>query len=182
MSECPICTADLKVQGDAIRSLGTRSDTPIAFGQEVISLECGHRLHRSCLISWLTIGQSPTCPMCRYQTEWVPDVHEERSIVRMIGQSWKSLGAREHSFIKLIWILAAVISISDPIGFTIFTSIILTLLPPFLFPQLIIIFAFVRSRFVSNEPGVRLSMSFAIASLLSVLTIANHELSRRTEV
>lgn len=181
MNECPVCTADLKVQGDTIRSLGSPSNVPVAFGQDVISLECGHRLHRSCLISWLTIGQTPTCPMCRTETEWAPQVAEERSIVRMIGQSWKNLSKNEHSFIKIVWIIAGLISITDPIGFTIFTSIILTLLPPVLFPQLLILFAFIRTRFISNSPGVRMSMSFAIASLLTVLAIANHEVNSRYE-
>jgi len=175
-----VCTLDLKVEGDSIRSYGQPSVEPVIFGQDVISLECGHRLHRNCLIQWLTIGEAPTCPMCRQETEWEPDIKEERSIYRLMKHSWSTLDKKEHSFIKIVWIIALIFAMTDPIGFTIVSSILLTFTPPILFPQVVLLFAFFRANFVSHQPGVRLSMSFAVASLLTVLAITNHEMRSTT--
>lgn len=177
MSECPVCASEMKIQGDSIRAFGEPTEEAVAFGQEVISLECGHRLHRSCLISWLTIGQTPNCPMCRHMTEWTPEISEERSIPRMLLQSWKTLGPKEHSFIKIVWIVALLISLTDPIGFTIISTLIFSVLPPVFVPHVVVASAFFRMNFVSHAPGVRLSMAFATASLLTVLAITNHEMN-----
>jgi hypothetical protein len=168
----------MKIQGDAIRAFGEPTENAVAFGQEVISLECGHRLHRSCLIEWLNFAQAPTCPMCRGLTEWEPDVGEERSISRMLLQSWKSLGQKEHSFIKIVWFVALLVALTDPLAFSILTTFLFAVLPRIFLPQAVVAVAFFKMYFVSKEPGIRMSMAFAVASLLSVVAITNHEMRR----
>ena len=175
MNECPVCASDLRVEGNPIRSLGERSDSAIVFGQEVVSLECGHRLHRQCLVSWLRMAQSPTCPMCRNETEWLPSLQEERSITRLMNQSWKNLGHGEKNVLKIVWFICFLVSLTDPLIFSLVSSIICAILPPIFFPQVMILSAIIR-RFISSAPGVNASMSFAFGSLFTVLVLTNHEM------
>ena len=55
-SECVICALD------ATEDVIDEEEVP---DQNKATLLCGHTFHNSCITTWLRVGASPTCPMCR---------------------------------------------------------------------------------------------------------------------
>lgn len=173
---CPICTTQLTVQGDALRAFGTPSSDPVAFGSEVIALECGHRMHRSCLVQWLNTTLNPTCPMCRTLTDWKPSLSEERRISRLMETSWKQLSAPEQGVVKWTWILAGIFCVTDPLGYLLVASLLMVVTPPVFYAEMALFLAWLKKYVVGAQPaGLRILLAAGVASIVTVLTVTNHE-------
>ena len=174
---CPICTLQLTVQGDNLRAFGTPSNDAVEFGSEVIALECGHRMHRQCLVSWLNTSMSATCPMCRRITEWKPELREEKRISRLAQTSWKVLSTKEQNFILISWIIAAIVSFTDPLGFFIVSTLLMLVTPPIFYGEMAILLATLKQFLVSKKSpaGLRICLSVGAATIITILTAANHE-------
>lgn len=174
---CPICTLQLTVQGDNLRAFGTPSNDAIEFGNEVIALECGHRMHRQCLVSWLNTSLSATCPMCRRVTEWKPELVEEKRISRLAQTSWKVLSNKEQNLILISWIIAGIVSFTDPLGFFIVSTILMIFTPPIFYGEMALLLATLKTFFVSKKSpaGLRICLAVGAASIVTILTVANHE-------
>lgn len=178
---CPICGQQLTVQGDALRSFGTPSSSAVAFGQDVVSLECGHRMHRQCLVQWLNTTMNPTCPMCRHLTEWKPNLNEEARISRMVATSWKVLNRKEQNIVRLTWIVAACVAITDPIGFFLVSAVVMMITPPLLYAEMAITLSTLKKFVVGKQPpGLRIVIAAGVASIVTILTVANHEVLEMT--
>jgi len=173
---CPICTTQLNVQGDALRAFGQPSRDPVAFGAEVISLECGHRMHRSCLVQWLNTTLNPTCPMCRNLTDWKPSLAEERRISRLLETSWKQLSNSEQNVVKWTWIIAGIVCVTDPLGFLLVASILMLLTPPVFYAEMALFLGWMKKYVVGPQPaGLRILLAAGVASIVTALTVTNHE-------
>ena len=173
---CPICAEQLKVQGDTLRSFGEPSETAVSFGSQVIALECGHRMHRSCLVSWLNTTLNPTCPMCRTLTEWKPSLQEEKRISRLLTTSWKVLSKPEQTIVKISWIVAGIVAFTDPIGFFLVACLIMVVTPPFFYAEMALLLASLKKYFVGSQPpGVRIVLATGAAAIITALTVTNHE-------
>ena len=173
---CPICGLQMNVQGDVVRAFGQRSQSAVAFGEEIVSLECGHRMHRQCLVQWLNSTMNPTCPMCRHVTEWKPNLQEEARISRMMETSWKVLNTKEKNVVKLTWIVAGCVAITDPIGFFFVSVLIMMITPPLLYSEMATSLARLKQFVVGKQgPGIRIVFAAGIASIITILTLANHE-------
>ena len=173
---CPICGEQLRVQGDSLRSYGEPSDTAVQFGAEVLALECGHRMHRACLVQWLNTTLNPTCPMCRHLTEWKPTLQEERRISRLLETSWKVLSKPEQTVVKISWIVAGIVAFTDPIGFYLVASLVMVLTPPFFYAEMAILLASLKKYIVGPQPpGIRILLAAGVASIITALTVTNHE-------
>jgi hypothetical protein len=176
-TECPVCTDQLKLTsgGETLRAFATPSEAPSSFGSDIVSLECGHRLHRFCLVRWLQTSQTPSCPTCRALTQWQPTLQERQQLVPLIQQGWKILAPREKSVIKYVWIFAAVACLTDPIVLVFLAFFFLILLPPIFFPSVLIMLAAARQAMGKTEPGSRMFYSLGIASIITlVVLLHNH--------
>jgi Ring finger domain len=173
---CPICTLQLQVQGDNLRAFGSPSASAVTFGKEVIALECGHRMHRQCLVNWLNTSLTPTCPMCRQLTNWKPELQEEKRLSRLVETSWKVLSNNEQNVVLLTWIIAGIVILTDPIGYFVISSILMVLTPPIFYGEIAILFAFMKKYLVGKQPaGVRMTIAIGVATIITLLTMANHE-------
>lgn len=113
--------------------------------------------------------------MCRAQTHWSPGVAETKRVDVMIGQTWKLLTTPEQASIKLAWIVAGIVSVTDPIGFAIVSSLALLIVPPFLWPWAIRLLRPARDFLVGdNKPGLRIALGVGVAAIISMLAVANH--------
>ena len=174
---CSICGTDLLLQGDNIRSYAEPTSSASNLGKEIVSLECGHRMHRSCLIEWFQISPNPTCPMCRSTTEWKPQTEENRKISLMMARGWDSLGNAEKRIIYVAWGLAVCLTLLDPVGFTLASSFLMLFTPPFLYPQMAILMASLKSMIIpaSATPGLRIVVGIGIASIITIMTVFTHD-------
>jgi hypothetical protein len=166
---------ELKLHGgEVLQSFGSTSEDAQTFGRDIVSLECGHRLHRFCLVSWLQTTMTPTCPMCRSETQWQPSVEERTGFVQLVQQGWKNLPDTDKGFLKLVWIIAAIASLSDPFILFFAAFIFSVILPPTLLPTVIVFISGVRHAIGKNVvPGTRVFFILGIASTITFLTLAN---------
>ena len=175
-TECPVCSDQLKLLGggEILRSYSTPSEAPSSFGSDIVSLECGHRLHRFCLVRWLQTSQTPSCPTCRALTHWQPTLQERRQIIPLMQQGWKILAPREKSVIKYVWIFAGVACLTDPIVLVFLAFFFLILLPPVFFPSVVLLLAAARQAMGKTEPGSRMFYSLGIASVVTLVCILHN--------
>lgn len=173
---CPICTLQLNVQGDNLRAFGSPSSTAIQFGKEVLALECGHRMHRQCLVNWLNTSLTPTCPMCRQLTQWKPELQEEQRLSRLMETSWKVLSKKEQNVVLLTWIIAGCVILTDPIGYFVISTLLMVLTPPIFYGEMALILAAMKRFLVGKQPaGLRMTIAIGVATIITLLTLANHE-------
>jgi len=139
-------------------------------------------MHRFCLVSWLQTTLSPTCPLCRNQTEWLPTMEEQTGFIQLVQQGWKNLPSRDQKFLKTIWIIAGIACLSDP-AILIFAAFILSVvLPPTLLPTVIVFLGGIRALIGPKVmPGSRVFVIVGIASTISFLTLANRACSPEIE-
>jgi hypothetical protein len=59
--------------------------------QDIIQTNCGHTMHRICLMRWITTDALPnTCPSCRYQLFLKPVLEVTAKLVSDIG-GWETM-------------------------------------------------------------------------------------------
>ena len=175
---CSICGNVLSVQGDELRSYGSPSESASNLGKDIVSLECGHRMHRECILGWFQSTTVMTCPMCRRETAWAPEVIETSSLSSMMNQAWKTLHTSEKRTLSWLWVIVALVSITDPIGFAFVSAVLLMITPPLLYAQVALSLHAVRNVLVGqNSPGVRIAMSVGIATILTAGILYGHEAS-----
>jgi len=139
-----------------------------------VSLECGHRLHRFCLVSWLQTSLTPTCPLCRAETHWQPSLEERTGMVQLVQQGWKNLPNGDKKFLKVVWILAGIASLTDPAILLTAAFLLSILLPPTLLPTVLVFLGGVNSLIGKRVwPGSRVFFILGIASSITFLTLAN---------
>jgi hypothetical protein len=173
-TDCPVCSEKLKLSGgnEVLRAFSNQSaDTPSTFGNDIVSLECGHRLHRFCLVRWLQTSMIPSCPTCRALTQWLPQVTEQRQIAPLLKQCWKVLEPREQSFLKVVWIIAGVVCLLDPIVLIFLSFLLVLILPPLFFPSAFLLLGAARSLLGNTEPGNRMFYALGIASSITIITL-----------
>jgi hypothetical protein len=174
---CPVCGSELTTFGETLRSFGEPSDNAVEFG-EVLSLECGHRLHRSCISQWINAANEPTCPMCRTLTKWVPSVTDTTSIRQLVQQGWKTLTPNQQSILQWVWIGCAVACFTDPFGYFFMSSLLMLCTPPIFYTEMAIALATLKRFIVSKNaaPGTRILISVGIATLITLLVTLTTEL------
>jgi hypothetical protein len=168
-----VCAAELKDLGETIKSFGELSAEPVLFGN-IISMECGHRLHRDCLSRWLLVAPEASCPMCRTLTAWRPSTGEHQNLSSILKRGYEIMTPREKSFLKWIWLAALLVSLTDQAGFYVFSFLILMLTPPPITPLVFSFLVGVRKFFVGGEVGERILIAVALASLSSILVVSTH--------
>ena len=172
---CPICASDLSSNGETLRAFGVRSEHAVQFGDHVLSLECGHRLHRDCMMQWVNTALEPSCPICRAKTAWRPALDEQSNLRQLMGQSWKTLGSTQQTTILWTWIIAAIVSVTDPIGYLFLSTIIMLVTPPMFYAEMAMFLAWVRKFVVSDatQPGFRILVVIGFATLVTIIVAAS---------
>ena len=122
--------------------------------------------------------------MCRHVTQWKPNIDEQRRISSMIQQSWKTLSTGEQTSVKLVWIIAAIVALTDPLGFYFVATIFMLLTPPFLYTEMATAIGRVKKFFVNPKsvPGLRIAVGVGIASIVTALAVASHEIQEEYSV
>lgn len=179
---CPVCSEDLLVGGDPLRMFGAPSEDPVEIGKEVVALECGHRVHRGCLAQWLHAAATPSCPICRSETAWEErgsdsEAIQHRQVSRYVVQGWKALTPSEQKFVKWAWIAAGIVSVTDPVGFLVLSTLLLVITPPLMYGEMSIFLAALRRFIVGRnaKPGVRLTLAIGVAGIITFLAVVNHD-------
>ena len=114
--------------------------------------------------------------MCRGLTDWKPSLSEEQRISRLLETSWKQLSKPEQNVVKWTWIVAGIVCVTDPIGFLLVASILMLLTPPIFYAEMAIFLAWVKKFVVGSQPaGLRIVLAAGVASIVTVLTVTNHE-------
>jgi hypothetical protein len=171
---CPVCASELQSHGEVIRAFGETSQDAVQFG-EILSLECGHRLHRSCMLAWLNQAPSPTCPMCRKETNWQPGIGERTNLRAIVQQGWKSLEKSEQNWIMWTWIIAGIVMLTDPIGYFIISGMFMMFTPPPFYGEMAMVLATVRKFIVSkNRPGHRIMIAVTFATIITLYILTLH--------
>jgi len=157
-----------------LQTFGSAAEDAQTFGKDIVSLECGHRLHRFCLVSWLQTTLTPTCPLCRSETHWQPTMEERTGFIQIVQQGWKNLPQRDKSFLKWVWIIAGIASLSDPMILVTAAFLVSVILPPTLFPTVIVLLGSLRVAIGKHvRAGSRVFFILGIASSITFLTLAN---------
>ena len=174
-TECPICSTLLQIHGgEVLNTFGSTSEEAKTFGKDIVSLECGHRLHRFCLVSWLQTTLTPTCPLCRNETQWQPTIEERTGMVQLVQQGWKNLPSGDQRFLKIVWIIAGIASLTDPAILVSAAFLLSILLPPTLLPTVLVFLGGLNAILGKGVlPGSRVFFILGIASTLTFLTLAN---------
>ena len=173
-NECPVCSEQLKLEGggEILRAFAHQSsDLPSTFGKDIVSLECGHRLHRYCLVRWLQTSSTPSCPTCRALTQWLPEINEQRQIAPLLQQCWKVLEPREKSFLKIVWIIAGIMCLFDPIVLIFLSFLLVLVLPLLYFPSAFVLLAAAKKLLGNTEPGNRMFYALGLASSITLVTL-----------
>lgn len=157
-----------------MNTFGSTSEEAQTFGKDIVSLECGHRLHRYCLVSWLQTTLTPTCPLCRTETQWQPNIEERTGMVQLVQQGWKNLPNGDKRFLKIVWIIAGIASLTDPAILLTAAFLLSIILPPTLLPTVLVFLGSINS-IVGRRvmPGSRVFFILGIASTITFLTLAN---------
>jgi hypothetical protein len=170
---CPVCAEPLVEMGEAIKSFGQVSSEPTVFGK-IVSMECGHRMHRDCLVRWLTVAPEASCPMCRTLTAWRPTITEHENLSVIMRRGFEVLNENEQRMLKWIWILALVIALTDRVGFYFLSAIILAITPPPFYVGVASFLTVLGSFFVGGKSGERMLLGVSIGFLCSVIVVSNH--------
>ena len=171
---CPVCASELHSHGEVIRAFGEPSQDAVQFG-EILSLECGHRIHRSCMLSWLNQAPAPTCPMCRKETNWQPGIGERTNLRAIMQQGWKSLEEGEQNWIKWTWIIAGIVMLTDPIGFFLVSGLLMMFTPPTLYGEMAMVLASIRRFIVAkSRPGHRIMIAITTATIVTLYVLTLH--------
>lgn len=171
---CSICSLELQSHGENVRAYGEPTEQPILFG-DILSLECGHRIHRSCMVSWLNTAPEPSCPMCRKLTKWTPSVEERTNLRSLIQQGWKTLENTERHTIMWTWIAAGIVCLTDPIGYFIISGILMMVTPPMLYTEMAMFLATIRKFIVANvRAGQRIMLAVTIALIITLYVVSIH--------
>ena len=175
-TECPICTEQLKLVGggELLKAYAIPADAPSTFGNDIVSLECGHRLHRFCLVRWLQSSQLPSCPSCRSLTQWVPTIDEQRQLVPLVQQGWKVLAVRERGVIKFVWALAGLACLTDPLVLVFLSFFMVVILPPIFFPAIFVMLSAARKLMQGVEPGGRMFYALGIATAITLACVLHN--------
>ena len=173
-TQCPVCTAGLESHGESIRAWGEPTDHPILFG-DILSLECGHRLHRACMVGWINNAPAASCPMCRKVTTWAPSATEQTNLRALVTQSWKTLHESEQNWILWTWVIAGGVALTDPIGFYVIAGLLMMLTPPMMYADMAMLLAGVR-RFVvaKSAPGMRIMLATTVALAVTLVVLTLH--------
>ena len=172
--QCPVCGEELQSYGESVRAYGEASNDPVMFG-DILSLECGHRLHRSCMLAWLNQAPEPSCPMCRKVTTWQPSVDERTNLRAIVQQGWKTLETSEQNWIMWTWIIAGIVSLTDPIGFVLVSGLIMAVTPPMFYPDMAIFLATIKRFLVSKaKPGQRIMVAVTAAVIITLYILTLH--------
>lgn len=182
-TECPICAEQLKLSGglEVLRAFSIPTGTASSFGSDIVSLECGHRLHRFCLVRWLQTAQIPSCPTCRSITEWVPTLEEQQQILPLMQQGWKVLAPREKTVIKFVWVLAALACLTDPIVLIFMSFFFVAIMPPIFFPSAFLMIVAAKQSLEITEPGSRMFYALGIATAITIATLLHNTAMNNTE-
>ena len=168
-----MCGLPLGSHGDVMRGYGQPTSKPVVFG-DVISLECGHRIHRVCMTHWVNVSPAATCPMCRGVTEFAPTLEEQTYLKHVLGKGWIILTPWEKRVILWSWIAAAVVSVSDPMGFAVVSSLVTLLTPPFLWGHTLVMLHAARDMSVSGPPGARICIAVTFACAMTSVVLLMH--------
>jgi hypothetical protein len=104
-------------------------------------------------------------------TQWLPQVTEQRQIAPLLKQCWKVLEPREQSFLKVVWIIAGVVCLLDPIVLIFLSFLLVLILPPLFFPSAFLLLGAARSLLGNTEPGNRMFYALGIASSITIITL-----------
>jgi hypothetical protein len=114
--------------------------------------------------------------MCRTLTEWKPNLQEEKRISRLLETSWKQLSRPEQNVVKWTWIIAGIVCVTDPIGYVLVASILMLLTPPIFYAEMALLLGSLKKYIVGSQPaGIRIILATGIASIVTALTVTNHE-------
>ena len=72
---CPICTDPLSFAQD---------------GESIVSLKCGHLLHKSCIEEYIRKVNSASCPICRGPIEVTAEAENQARLLLRIGDRGRS--------------------------------------------------------------------------------------------
>lgn len=167
VKQCPICYQALESHGEEFRTFGLAAPHPVAFG-DIVSLECGHRIHRDCLLEYANVaGMHFTCPVCRGRTSWNPPVEEVDNMRALMQRGWKTLNDTERRVLQWTWITVLVLTFMDPIGFSVISALLLALTPPLMYPEMIATLTSLRLTVVKGKPGQLLSIGITAGCLVT---------------
>lgn len=112
--------------------------------------------------------------MCRSSTQWQPTLQERTGFIQLVQHGWKNLPSQEQNFLRLVWLIALLASFTDPFVLYLAAFILTVLLPPTLFPTIVVFLSGIRQAIGKNVfPGSRLFFIIGIASSITFLTLAN---------
>jgi hypothetical protein len=101
-------------------------------------------------------------------------MEEQTGFAQLVQQGWKNLPTRDQKFLKTVWIIAGIASLSDPAVLIFLAFILSVILPPTLLPTVIVFLGGIRAIIGPKVfPGSRVFVIVGIASTISFLTLAN---------
>jgi len=101
-------------------------------------------------------------------------MEERTGFIQIVQQGWKNLPQRDKSFLKWVWIIAGIASLSDPMILVTAAFLVSVILPPTLFPTVIVLLGSLRVAIGKHvRAGSRVFFILGIASSITFLTLAN---------
>ena len=95
-------------------------------------------------------------------------------MVQLVQQGWKNLPNGDKRFLKIVWIIAGIASLTDPAILLTAAFLLSIILPPTLLPTVLVFLGSINS-IVGRRvmPGSRVFFILGIASTITFLTLAN---------
>jgi hypothetical protein len=95
-------------------------------------------------------------------------------MIQLVQQGWKNLPAGDQKFLKIIWIIAGIASLTDPAILVSAAFLLSILLPPTLLPTVLVFLGGINAIIGTGVmPGSRVFFILGIASTITFLTLAN---------
>jgi hypothetical protein len=95
-------------------------------------------------------------------------------MVQLVQQGWKNLPSGDQKFLKIVWIIAGIASLTDPAILVSAAFLLSILLPPTLLPTVLVFLGGINALIGKGVmPGSRVFFILGIASSITFLTLAN---------
>lgn len=95
-------------------------------------------------------------------------------MIQLVQQGWKNLPSGDQKFLKIIWIVAGIASLTDPAILVSAAFLLSILLPPTLLPTVLVFLGGINAIIGRGVmPGSRVFFILGIASSITFLTLAN---------